>query len=125
MKQIAIIGAGATGLAAAWDLAKAGYAVTIYEAAERVGGLAGGFRDAGWAWSLEKFYHHWFESDTAILSLMEELGVRDQVIFPRPKTSLWARGKPYLFDNPRAMLLFPHLPLIPSCASALWACICA
>jgi len=113
MKRVAIIGAGAAGLAAAWDLAKAGYAVTVYESADRVGGLAGGFRDEGWAWTLEKFYHHWFESDKAILKLMEELGVRDQVIFPRPKTSMWSRGKPYLFDNPRAMLSFPHLPLLP------------
>ncbi|MCE7946200.1 MAG: FAD-dependent oxidoreductase [Chloroflexi bacterium CFX4] len=113
MKQIAILGAGAAGLAAAWDLAKAGYAVTVYEAADRVGGLAGGFRDEGWAWQLEKFYHHWFESDTAILGLMEELGVRDQVIFPRPKTSMWSHGKPHLFDNPISMLTFPHLPLIP------------
>ncbi len=113
MKQIAILGAGAAGLAAAWDLAKAGYAVTVYEAADRVGGLAGGFRDEGWAWQLEKFYHHWFESDTAILGLMEELGLRDQVIFPRPKTSMWSHGKPHLFDNPVSMLTFPHLPLIP------------
>ncbi|PJF37330.1 MAG: oxidoreductase [Candidatus Thermofonsia Clade 1 bacterium] len=113
MRRVAIVGAGAAGLAAAWDLAKAGYAVTIYEAAERVGGLAGGFRDEGWAWWLEKFYHHWFESDKAILELMTELGLRDQVIFPRPKTSMWSHGRPYLFDNPRAMLLFPHLPLLP------------
>lgn len=113
MRRVAIIGAGAAGLAAAWDLARAGFAVTVYEAADRVGGLAGGFRDPSWEWTLEKFYHHWFESDTAILGLMAELGVRDRVIFPRPKTSMWAHGKPYLFDNPRSMLLFPHLPLIP------------
>jgi protoporphyrinogen oxidase len=50
-------------MAAAWDLARAGHHVTVFEAGEAVGGLAAGFRDDGWDWSLEKFYHHWFESD--------------------------------------------------------------
>lgn len=111
--RIGIIGAGPAGLAAAWDVLRAGHAVTIFEAADRVGGLAAGFRDAGWAWELEKFYHHWFETDHDILKLIEELGLRDQVIFPRPKTSMWSKGRAYLFDNPVSMLLFPNLPWIP------------
>lgn len=111
--NIAIIGAGPAGLAAAWDLAKAGQQVTVYEAADRVGGLAAGFREPGWEWWLEKFYHHWFESDKSILGLIGELGLSDQVVFPRPKTSMWSHGKPYLFDNPVSMLLFPNMPWIP------------
>ena len=90
--QIAIIGAGAAGLAAAWDFANAGHQVAIYEAADRVGGLAAGFKDATWDWTLEKFYHHWFESDRDILALAKEMGARDQVVFPRPKTSYWIDG---------------------------------
>ena len=38
--NIAIIGGGPAGLAAAYDLAKAGHEVTIYEAEPVVGGLA-------------------------------------------------------------------------------------
>ena len=91
--KIAIIGAGVTGMAAAWDLVRAGHEVTIYEAESAVGGLAGGFRDDHWAWSLEKFYHHWFQSDVDVLKLAEEMGVRDQILFPRPKTSFWIDGK--------------------------------
>jgi len=90
---IGIIGAGATGLAAAWDFANAGHDVTIYEAGDRVGGLAAGFKDEGWDWTLEKFYHHWFTTDDDILGLAEEMKVRDKVIFPRPKTSFWIDGK--------------------------------
>ena len=85
--HIAIIGAGAAGLAAAWDLARAGCRVELFEAEPSVGGLAAGFRDPAWEWSLEKFYHHWFETDTEILKLASELGVAGQIIFPRPKTS--------------------------------------
>lgn len=111
--RIGIIGAGPAGLAAAYDLVKAGHAVTIFEATDRVGGLAAGFKDEGWDWELEKFYHHWFQSDHDILGLIDELGLSDQVIFPRPKTSMWSRGKAYLFDNPVSMLLFPNMPWIP------------
>lgn len=91
--RIGIIGAGAAGLSAAWDLVRAGHTVTIYEAEPRVGGLAAGFRDEGWDWWLEKFYHHWFQTDADVLKLAEEMGVRDKVLFPRPKTSFWIDGK--------------------------------
>jgi protoporphyrinogen oxidase len=111
--KIAVIGAGAAGLAAAYDLAKAGHAVTVFEGSDQVGGLAAGFRDEGWDWTLEKFYHHWFQTDHDVLNLLDELGLKDKVLFPRPKTSLWSRGKAYLFDNPVSMLLFPNLPWIP------------
>ena len=110
---IAIIGAGATGLAAAWDFAKAGQQVSIYEASDRVGGLAAGFKDEAWDWTLEKFYHHWFASDNDILQLATEMGVRDRIIFPRPKTSYWLDGKPLRSEmSPSALLLPLSLPSI-------------
>ena len=46
MQRVAIIGAGATGLAAAYDLARQGIGVDLYEAGSEVGGLAAGFKDA-------------------------------------------------------------------------------
>ena len=104
--QIGIIGAGAAGLAAAWDCVRAGHAVSIYEAADRVGGLAAGFKDDNWDWTLEKFYHHWFASDHDILRLAEEMGVRDKIVFPRPKTSYWLDGKPLRSEiSPSAIFL--------------------
>jgi protoporphyrinogen oxidase len=90
---IGIIGSGAAGMAAAWDLVRAGHNVTLFEAGAEVGGLAAGFKDEHWNWSLEKFYHHWFETDQEILNLIKELGVSDKVMFPRPKTSYWVDGK--------------------------------
>ncbi len=109
--QIAIIGAGAAGMAAAWDLTRAGHTVTMYEAGDCVGGLAAGFKDERWDWTLEKFYHHWFEGDAAILGLIEEIGQSDKVVFPRPKTSYWIDGKIVRSEiSPSALLLPLSLP---------------
>ena len=42
--KIAIIGAGYSGMVAAYDLKKAGHDVTIFESTDYVGGLASGFK---------------------------------------------------------------------------------
>jgi protoporphyrinogen oxidase len=107
--KIAIIGAGFSGMAAAWDLRRAGHEVTIYESAGFVGGLASGFKEPGWDWSVEKFYHHWFASDKHMLGLIKELGWEDKVVFPRPLTVMYHNGKFYPFDSILKALLFPGL----------------
>jgi protoporphyrinogen oxidase len=104
--KVGVIGAGPAGLAAAYDLTRAGHSVTIYEAAPEVGGLASGFKAPHWEWSLEKFYHHWFASDNAILGLIDELGWRDQVLFPRPYTVVYVNGKFQPLDSPVQALKF-------------------
>jgi len=107
--NIAIIGAGYGGLAAAYDLTLAGQEITIYEASEQVGGLAGGFKEPGWDWSVEKYYHHWFASDKHMLGLIDELGLSDKVLFPRPYTVMYHDGKFYPFDSIPQAILFPGL----------------
>ena len=107
--KIAIIGAGYSGMSAAWDLRKAGQDVTIYEAADYVGGLASGFKEPGWKSSVEKFYHHWFASDKDMLGLVKELELSDKVIFPRPYTVMYHNGKFYPLDSVIKAILFPGL----------------
>ncbi len=107
--KIAIIGAGYAGLSAAYDLRKAGHEVTIFESAEYVGGLASGFKEPHWDWSVEKFYHHWFQSDSSMLGLIQELGWMDKVIFPRPYTVMLHKDKWHPFDSILHALLFPGL----------------
>jgi protoporphyrinogen oxidase len=108
-RNVAIIGAGIGGLSAAYDLARGGRAVTIFEASPQVGGLASGFKEPHWDWSVEKYYHHWFASDRYILGLIEELGWSDQVLFPRPYTVMYHEGKFYPFDSILQAILFPGL----------------
>ena len=109
MRRIAILGAGIGGMAAAYDLARLGHTVEVFESADYTGGLASGFREPGWDWSVEKFYHHWFQTDRHILNLIEELGWSERVHFPRPYTVLYYQGKFYPFDSIPAALLFPGL----------------
>ena len=107
--RAAVIGAGLGGMSAAYDLASAGNQVTIYEAADHVGGLAAGFKQPNWDWTVERFYHHWFQSDKYIRGLIDELGWSDKVIFPRPVTVMYHQGKFYPFDSISAALLYPGL----------------
>ena len=110
--RIAIIGAGHGGMAAAHDFINAGHQVVIFEAADKPGGLAAGFKDEAWDWSVENFYHHWFQSDDSILTLMGELGLRDKVFFPRPKTVMYYKEKFYPLNSPLNALKFPAFNLI-------------
>jgi protoporphyrinogen oxidase len=107
--RVAIIGAGYAGMSAAYDLRKAGYEVTIYESADYAGGLASGFKEPHWDWSVEKFYHHWFQSDNHMLGLIKELGLEDKVIFPRPLTVMLYEDNWYPFDSIVNALRFPGL----------------
>jgi protoporphyrinogen oxidase len=108
-QSIAVVGAGIGGLSAAFDLAKAGNKVVIFEASDHVGGLAAGFKEPHWDWTVERFYHHWFHSDEHMLGLIDELGWSDQVIFPLPTTVMYYRGKYYPFDSIIAALMYPGL----------------
>ena len=105
--QIGVVGAGVAGLAAAYDLLDAGHDVTVLEASDHTGGLAAGFCDERWEWPLEKFYHHLFTSDSSIIGLVEELGIKDKLFFPRPITSVIYDDEIVPFDSPLAWIRFP------------------
>lgn len=105
--NIAIIGAGFTGLSAGYSLLKKGHRVTIIERATQPGGLALGFQEKKWAWTLEEHYHHWFTNDGSILQLAQELDY--PVTVRRPKTSILVDQGIFQFDSPGKVLSFPHL----------------
>lgn len=110
--KIAIVGAGIAGLTAAWELVQKGHTVTLYEAASYAGGLAAGFRDSHWDWHLERYYHHLFETDTAIKQLVEQIGARDKLFFTSPTTAHYWNGGLYGIDSPTRILQFPGIPFI-------------
>ncbi|CAN5166233.1 NAD(P)/FAD-dependent oxidoreductase [soil metagenome] len=108
--KVGIIGAGFTGLAAAHELLKKGHEITIFEKDTQPGGLAVGYQEKGWDWTLEKHYHHWFTNDTFVLKLAKEIG--HEVLIRTPKSSFFIAGSPYQFDSPQAILSFSKLPIM-------------
>ncbi|HEX8965829.1 MAG TPA: NAD(P)/FAD-dependent oxidoreductase [Patescibacteria group bacterium] len=108
--KVAIIGAGFTGLTAAYKLLQNGHSVTIFEKADIPGGLAIGYKKKEWDWSLESYYHHWFTNDKYILQLAKELEY--PVLIKRPKTSSYIDNTIYQLDSPLTFLQFPKLTFL-------------
>lgn len=106
-KRIAIIGGGYTGLAAAYDLAMAGYEVVIYERGDTLGGLASGFEINGT--NLERTYHHLFRTDKDIIKFAEELGIGDKLVWNDSSMAIYYGGKLYAFGSAVDLLKFQPL----------------
>jgi protoporphyrinogen oxidase len=109
-ENIAIIGAGLTGLTAAYRLSKKGHKVTVLEKSQDIGGLMGGFEINGT--SLEKAYHHIFKTDTDIIDLVKELRIEDKLEWHESSIGLYYEGKLYPFVTPLELLRFGGLDLI-------------
>ncbi|MBI4299008.1 MAG: NAD(P)/FAD-dependent oxidoreductase [Chloroflexi bacterium] len=107
--RVGIIGAGATGLAAAYDLGKLGHQVAVYERSPFLGGQASTF-DVGGA-RLERGYHHLFTSDTDMVGLIHELGLGSKLRWIDSKVGIFHQGKIYNFVTPLDLLRFTPLSL--------------
>lgn len=107
--KIGIIGAGFTGLAAGYNLLQSGHDVVIFEKDELPGGLAIGYQEKGWEWTLEKHYHHWFTNDDAVLNLAKEID--HTVLIKRPKTSSYVDKEILQLDSPATLLKFSKLSM--------------
>jgi protoporphyrinogen oxidase len=104
-KKILIIGGGFTGLTAAWRLAAdKNLSVTLVESSPQLGGLAAGFSFCGT--SLEKTYHHLFLTDTAILDLVNELGLKEKLMWCESSVGIFRDGKIHSFKTPLDLLRF-------------------
>lgn len=109
-RSIAVIGAGYTGLVAAYRLAQAGYKVTVLERGPVIGGLASDFTVEGA--SLERAYHHLFKTDTSIMGMAEELGIGDKLLWHSSSVSLYYGGKLYPFKGALDLIMFSPLSFI-------------
>jgi protoporphyrinogen oxidase len=109
--KIAIIGAGITGLTAGYRLSQKRHQAYIFEKENHIGGLSYGFKDQGWDWQLENFFHHLFTSDKTVINLVKELGLEKQLFFTQPKSSIYWQGGIGQFDSPISVLKYTSLSL--------------
>jgi len=108
-QHVGVVGGGIAGLTAAYRLAKAGYRVTLWERGARLGGQAAAFPVTGG--HLEFFYHHLFQSDREIVSLIEELGIADNLLWLPSNVGYFANGKIYPLNGARDLLKLDIIPL--------------
>ena len=98
-----------TGLSAAYELATAGLAVTVLEKDDQIGGLAASVRMDGYA--IERFYHHWFNSDRHVIGLADELRCRDHLVSNLTTTGMYLNGEFHKLSGPRDLLRFTPLSM--------------
>src|SRR5512137_912303 len=83
MRSVAVIGAGITGLTAAFYLQRKGIPVTLYEAADRVGGVIQSLRQDGY---LAEFGPNTIlETSPKIGQLIQDAGLQSRRMDPDPK----------------------------------------
>jgi len=109
--KIAIIGAGITGLTAAYRLSRQKNQVYVFEQEPYAGGLMAADKDKDWDWPLEFYFHHLFPSDRWAINLLTELGLNHRLFFKTLKTSIYYQNGIYQFDSPISVLKFPFLSL--------------
>jgi len=106
--RVVVIGGGLSGLAASYDLVRAGHHVTLLEAAPDLGGLAGSFKLEGQA--VERFYHFICRADQVLLDLVDELGLRSKLFWHQTRTAFYHQGEIYAFGSPLDLLKFAPIP---------------
>ena len=106
--DVVIIGAGITGLTAARQILLSGKSVCVIEKEAVVGGLASTFQFSNKV-EVEKFYHHWFNSDIHVLELIEDLDLTHLVTSTSTNTGLYFNKRIWRLSSPLDLLRFKPL----------------
>ncbi len=110
--DLIVVGGGITGLCIAYLAAREGQKVTLIEGGKRIGGLLATFPICDT--HLEKFYHHFFVQDEALMWLLEDLGIHHKLKFSKTSMGLYYNGQLYDFGKPSDLLRFSPLNLFDS-----------
>ncbi len=108
--NIGIVGGGAAGLAAAYELLRNGHSATVFERAPFLGGQASTFLVQGVP--LERGYHHLFTSDRDMIWLIEELGLSEELAWLPSRAGLFHQKQIWKFTTPVDLLKFRPLTFI-------------
>ncbi|KAH9792058.1 protoporphyrinogen oxidase 2 [Citrus sinensis] len=97
-KRVAVVGAGVSGLAAAYKLKSNGVNVMVFEADERAGGKLRSISKDGLIW--DEGANTMTESEMEVKGLLDDLGIREKQQFPisQYKRYVVRNGVPFLFQ---------------------------
>jgi len=109
-RSVAVVGGGISGLASAFRLADLGHRVTLIEGDGQLGGLGTTFpyRDG----HLEKFYHCILPNDDALIRLIHDVGLDDELLWRQTGMGFMYDRKVYPFNGALDLLRFSPLTLI-------------
>ncbi|KAJ0111259.1 hypothetical protein Patl1_02990 [Pistacia atlantica] len=101
-KRVAVVGAGVSGLAAAYKLKSHGLNVIVFEAEGKAGGKLRSISQGGLIW--DEGTNTMTESETEVRNLLDDLGIREKQQFPI------AQNKRYVVRN-GVPILIPSDPI--------------
>ncbi len=110
VRDIAVLGAGPMGLAAALRLAQRGHKVTVYEADDRIGGMSAAFDFDGL--TIERYYHFICATDQPLFRWLDELGIAGALRWTDTRMGFFYEGTLYEWGRPDRLLAFPHLDMV-------------
>lgn len=105
------------GLAAAYELTKAGHTVTIFERDDRIGGMSAFLDFAGTR--IERYYHFICRPDWTTFDYLRDFGLEDRLRWVETKMGFYHDGTLYDWGHPLALLRFPRLGLVDKARYAL------
>jgi protoporphyrinogen oxidase len=108
--RVAVLGAGPMGLAAAYQAALDGRRVVVFEAADRIGGMAASFDFGGL--QVERYYHFHCTTDKAFVATLHELGIEHALHWDHTRMGYFYKGELYDWGSFFALLGFPDLNII-------------
>ena len=108
--KAAVVGGGILGLTLAHRLAALGHRIELFEAEPHLGGLAAAHDYGPFVW--DRFYHCILPQDTALIGLLDDLGLASDLRWTRTGTGYYARGRFHDMSGNRDFLRFPLLTMI-------------
>jgi protoporphyrinogen oxidase len=108
--RAAVLGAGPMGLAAAYELLKAGWSVDLYERDDRIGGMSASTDLDGL--KIERYYHFICAPDATLFEYLREFKIEDRLRWVETRMGFYFDGRLYDWGHPFALLRFPALDLV-------------
>ena len=105
--EIAVVGAGISGLTLAYYLANSGRKVTVFERNRSVGGFLDSIDLNGTL--IEKYYHHLMMNCNNVINLAKEIGMPDEIVWKDVRMGFLYKNRLFAFNGPWDLLNFKPL----------------